>query len=581
MFKKCDTGVLQFWKKNRIWGHIPHLYLRKNIFYCRIETHTVKGTRKFIRFSLHTTDYYEAREMVKDIENMDILFKELKELCEQLPCTPIFTPDQDSSKLERIDVLNENADKDLLKKIHNIYGKCHNIPLDSIIEDANVYMEVLKDLTTLKPDSLEHLDDIESARQKKECLKSQLLNMEEYKKTLQTVEKLIPEIQEFLYPTFNKQSSQPVNATPSYLTNTDKPLVKLPKIGILIRDMAAQKNNAESQRKKSLLKNMLEEVDISLEDDYSKLYDPDKIVMLGKNIDDLDVKGSVKCQHKRFLKDLIQYASTRSNYYYSTAYIGLLPDFKKTKRYEANPHKAYKPEELVEIFDPRHDFFKKNKDVFWACLIGLYTGSRTRAAITIQFKDIVQVDSLHCIDINLNHSIKKVKTDVTVRKVPIHSDLINLGFLDHVERQKKERNASDEDFIFPNCQTKTGNYNGHFMERKLFKFLKELNIKKDIDIEKNEKQVNSENKKGKRHRRKTTSDKHDFHSFRKNINLALMDVKVDATYINQIIGWEGKGVREIHYSKRELTEIKEQLEKLHYDFLEPAFAEWKKIMADK
>ena len=41
MLKKCATSVLHFNKKNLILGHIPYLYLRKNIFYCRIETHKV------------------------------------------------------------------------------------------------------------------------------------------------------------------------------------------------------------------------------------------------------------------------------------------------------------------------------------------------------------------------------------------------------------------------------------------------------------------------------------------------------------------------------------------------------------
>ena len=41
MLKKCATSVLHFNKKNLILGHIPYLYLRKNIFYCRIKTHKV------------------------------------------------------------------------------------------------------------------------------------------------------------------------------------------------------------------------------------------------------------------------------------------------------------------------------------------------------------------------------------------------------------------------------------------------------------------------------------------------------------------------------------------------------------
>ena len=46
MLKKCDTCVIHYKKKNHIWGHIPYLYLRKNIFYCRIEKHRINNRHK-------------------------------------------------------------------------------------------------------------------------------------------------------------------------------------------------------------------------------------------------------------------------------------------------------------------------------------------------------------------------------------------------------------------------------------------------------------------------------------------------------------------------------------------------------
>ena len=60
----------------------PHLYLRNNIFYCRIELPQINKRRKFIRFSLGTANYYEARQMIQDIEKINKLFSELKELYE-------------------------------------------------------------------------------------------------------------------------------------------------------------------------------------------------------------------------------------------------------------------------------------------------------------------------------------------------------------------------------------------------------------------------------------------------------------------------------------------------------------------
>ena len=84
-----------------------------------------------------------------------------------------------------------------------------------------------------------------------------------------------------------------------------------------------------------------------------------------------------------------------------------------------------------------------------------------------------------------------------------------------------------------------------------------------IKKEKVRKQQDNTDINGNKHRKKSTSDGHDFHSFRKNANLALIDAHVDGTYINQIIGWEGRDVREISYSEHELIRIKKVYKESH------------------
>lgn len=53
-----------------------------------------------------------------------------------------------------------------------------------------------------------------------------------------------------------------------------------------------------------------------------------------------------------------------------------------------------------------------------------------------------------------------------------------------------------------------------------------------------------------------------------------------ATYINDIIGWEGKDTREKHYSQHDLQEIKEYADKMNYDFLQSEFDYWARVMKD-
>ena len=58
LFEKCDTPCGTF-------GPKPRIILRKNIFYYMIELPYVNGKRRFFRKSLHTDNFFEARQIVK------------------------------------------------------------------------------------------------------------------------------------------------------------------------------------------------------------------------------------------------------------------------------------------------------------------------------------------------------------------------------------------------------------------------------------------------------------------------------------------------------------------------------------
>lgn len=45
------------------------------------------------------------------------------------------------------------------------------------------------------------------------------------------------------------------------------------------------------------------------------------------------------------------------------------------------------------------------------------------------------------------------------------------------------------------------------------------------------------------------------------------------------MGWKGQTIMEQHYSKHSLPKIKVQADKLRYDFLQPEFDYWKKVMS--
>jgi len=70
---------------------------------------------------------------------------------------------------------------------------------------------------------------------------------------------------------------------------------------------------------------------------------------------------------------------------------------------------------------------------YWIPLIALYSGARSSELCQLYVTDIVQIDGIWAIDINENHAVKTVKTKASRRQVPVHSELIRLGFLEYVE----------------------------------------------------------------------------------------------------------------------------------------------------
>jgi hypothetical protein len=138
--------------------------------------------------------------------------------------------------------------------------------------------------------------------------------------------------------------------------------------------------------------------------------------------------------------------------------------------------------------------------------------------------------------------------------VPIHTKLLDLGFVRYVRQRQERLNVSGADFIFPKCRWQSGQYNNKYISRGILRFFQDIGVKSG------------------------SRDGYDFHSFRKNASIAMQDAGIGATYINDIIGWEGNTTMEQSYSNHTLAQLKAELEKFDYDFLSHHFIKWKKII---
>jgi integrase len=102
--------------------------------------------------------------------------------------------------------------------------------------------------------------------------------------------------------------------------------------------------------------------------------------------------------------------------------------------------KPFSQEQTAKLYDEltenRSALIKKD-DHKWGALLGLYTGARLREIAQLDVADIREEHGIWHIDINENAENKSLKSKAAKRRVPIHSDLIQLGFLDFVKAKPK------------------------------------------------------------------------------------------------------------------------------------------------
>lgn len=96
----------------------------------------------------------------------------------------------------------------------------------------------------------------------------------------------------------------------------------------------------------------------------------------------------------------------------------------------------------------------------WAALLGLYTGARASEVGQLLVADIVDADGTPALRISDEGEDQKLKTAASLRTVPLHPDLLSLGFLDHIERLRGEAWR-----LFPQADPKAKNGAGNWISK--------------------------------------------------------------------------------------------------------------------
>lgn len=213
-----------------------------------------------------------------------------------------------------------------------------------------------------------------------------------------------------------------------------------------------------------------------------------------------------------------------------TAVINIFDDV--DVEYDVIRGKPFSHPELCDILNPTNmEISPAYPSHYWALLIALFTGMRRSEIFFRTVDEIKEENGIWYFDITRTGD-KKTKNKASVRTVPVHSELIRLGFLDYLDKLRLKNSKS---YIFPEYNNTGGQAGNKFTD-----FFIEYRRKLGID------------EPGKK-----------FHSFRNTFVVALESNKTYSPLLSRLIGHytgtmthDGYGG---YYSLQDLSEAVEQI----------------------
>ena len=91
------------------------------------------------------------------------------------------------------------------------------------------------------------------------------------------------------------------------------------------------------------------------------------------------------------------------------------------------------------------DWRAGNDAAYWIPLFGMFTGARLSEIAQLRTSDILLANEIPTLSISNMGANQQVKTSASIRTIPIHSELIRLGFIDYAQNIKNE----DKDSLWP------------------------------------------------------------------------------------------------------------------------------------
>jgi integrase len=248
-------------------------------------------------------------------------------------------------------------------------------------------------------------------------------------------------------------------------------------------------------------------------------------------------KTSSKTAYDRFtwVKTLLKYAYRDLEVISRHPWEGI-ELFKET----ANQRRPWSDTELQTLFEqPLFQKYDLPKDwrcgkdaAYWIPLLGLYTGARLSELAQLRLGDILLNQEIPAISITNLGTNQQLKTSASIRIIPIHSELITLGFIDYALSIKSNATGS----IWPILRQRLNKPGGYFSN--WFGV-----YRTSIGL----------------------AGYPDFHCFRHTVRSQLSEAEIPEHVIDSILGHEIKGSTGTKvYTHRTLRTLKNAIETLKY-----------------
>jgi len=135
------------------------------------------------------------------------------------------------------------------------------------------------------------------------------------------------------------------------------------------------KDSEETHRKYNALLRYINAVELTVKDKYAQLHNEQTLLKIVANIADrTDIKGDQKVRHVRWINELVKFAVFAYPDTYKTDVLVSQPQIRRTPKSAKRPHTPYSESQLKRMFDPNRRFFRKYPEMFWGCMIALFTG---------------------------------------------------------------------------------------------------------------------------------------------------------------------------------------------------------------